>query len=182
MLDLLPLRIFTHTLYFYPVTDFLLQSLWFWELVLLCSWGRTLTGCSFVVLLGHSCFTARTGRRTSLGRCALACKYWAGNKVWLSCLIPPCDCSSCHCSSKLLRFVSVCLELVGAVGSPVSTGCCLACPRSGKIALCHTGSLWFDLNINTGEKWGFTSEMLKLCQVVGICLNHLSAGLLKAVH
>jgi len=77
LLDLFLVRIFTHlhTLFFHYVTDFLLQSLWFWELVLLCSWERTLTGCSFVVLLEHSCFTARIGRRTSLERCASACKY-----------------------------------------------------------------------------------------------------------
>lgn len=119
------------------MTDFLLQSLWFWELVLLCSWAPTLTGCSFVVLLGRSCFTALTGRPTSRGPCALACKYLAERKgqapVLLTCTL--CGHSAApQSSSKVFVFLEARLELLAAVGSVINRKCPVACVRSGKIS------------------------------------------------
>jgi len=49
------------------------QFSWFLELVLQCSWGQTLTGCFFVVLLGHSCSIVHTGRHMFLEHCDLEC-------------------------------------------------------------------------------------------------------------
>lgn len=47
------------------------QFLWFLERVLQCNLGQILTGCFFVVLLGHSCSTVHTGKHTFLEHCDL---------------------------------------------------------------------------------------------------------------